>query len=129
LAQQKIRCQVQKNKIHRDFCPQLNTIQIQTNAIFPNKPHQNLTSPTPQKKNLLSFFFFSQLQIVAPYAPLSIPLETPHQSSPRIVIHICHKNFQLSNKDPTPSPKTAYLSHSIITCKTTNKTKNRKTSN
>ncbi len=42
------------------------------------------------------------------------------------MIHIPHKNCQLNNKDSTPSLKPIHQSHSTITCKTTNKAKNRK---
>ncbi len=72
------------------------------------------------------FLFLSQFHInfLCPH-PFAF-LKAQHQSSPRIVTHTPHKDCQLSNKDSTPSPKPAHQSHSIVTCKTINKAKNKK---
>jgi hypothetical protein len=90
---------------------------------------ENSFSHSPKEFFCLLSLFFSQLHILAPCPPPSIPLKAWHQSLPRTVTHTPHKVFQLSSKDLAPSPKPTHLSHSIITCKTTNKAKIRKTSN
>ncbi len=82
--------------------------------------------PLPKRKIASPPFCLNQLYIVVFCPPPSIPSEVQHQLSPRIVTHIPHKVFQLSSRDLVPSPKLAHLNHSTITCKSTNKAKNKK---
>jgi hypothetical protein len=71
--------------------------------------------------------FLNQLDIFFPSPPALTPLKAPHQSSTRAVIHTTHKEYPLSNQDRIPSLKPIHQDHSIITYKTKDQAKNKKT--
>jgi hypothetical protein len=49
--------------------------------------------------------------------------------STRTMIHIAHKEYQLSSQDCAPSLKPAHHGHFTIICKTTNQAENKKLKN
>ncbi len=69
--------------------------------------NMNLASPTHQK---FAFLFFSQLHITFFSPHPFAPLKAPHQSSPRIMIHIAHQEYPLSSQNQVPSLKLTHQS-------------------